>query len=131
MTVRLRFPRVNKRQKAHRRGIWAENIAALYLLFKGYRILAMRYKTPVGEIDILLQKRDCLVAVEVKTRPFIDAALESVRPQAQKRIEKALLHFLAMNEEYSAYNLRFDVIALCLKWPFSLRHLDNAWQSRS
>lgn len=91
----------------------------------------MRYKTPVGEIDILLQKRDCLVAVEVKTRSSVDAALESVRPKAQKRIEKALLHFVGMNEEYGGHNLRFDVIALCLKWPFSLRHLDNAWRSSS
>ena len=131
MSARLRYPKMNKRQKAHSKGVWAEYLAAAYLLLKGYKILAMRYKTPVGEIDILVRKRGCLVAVEVKARASVNAALESLQPKGQKRIEKALLHFLSMNEEYGSYSLRFDVIALCLKWPFSFRHLDNAWEARS
>ena len=121
---------MNKRRASYRRGLWAERLAALYLMFKGYRILAMRYKTPVGEIDILARKRDYLVAVEVKARDSVDKAFESVQPRARARIEKALKHFLAINEEYAAYGLRFDVIALCMRLPFSLRHLDNAWEAR-
>lgn len=122
---------MNKRQKAHKRGILAENIAALYLLLKGYRIVCMRYKTPVGEIDILAQKRNGLVAVEVKTRRDVGDALDAVTTRSQKRIEKALLHYVSMNDGFSGRDLRFDVIVLCFKWPFLLRHLDNAWQARS
>ena len=39
-----------KRKIAYRAGIRAELIAVLYLMIKGYRVLAYRYKTPVGEI---------------------------------------------------------------------------------
>lgn len=114
---------------AYKSGIWAERIAAFYLMFKGYRILHMRYKTPVGEIDLLARKGRCLVAVEVKARRVMNDALESVRPKARRRIEKATLHFIALNEGYDDWGIRFDVIALCMRWPFAIKHLDNAWRS--
>ncbi|MCB1532961.1 MAG: YraN family protein [Alphaproteobacteria bacterium] len=122
---------MTRRIKAYKRGVWAEYLAALYLVLKGYRIVAMRYKTPVGEIDILACKGKALVAVEVKARQAMEDALESVRPRSRQRIEKALLQFISMNAPYADYALRFDVIALCMHWPFSLQHLDNAWQARS
>ncbi len=45
-----------RRRKALRRGSAAEYIAAIFLMLKGYRILAMRYKTKLGEIDIIARK---------------------------------------------------------------------------
>jgi putative endonuclease len=39
------------RVRAYRRGLLAETIAAFMLRLKGHRIVAKRYKTPVGEID--------------------------------------------------------------------------------
>ncbi len=44
------------RARAYRRGLFAETIAALLLRLKGHRILARRYKTPVGEIDLVALK---------------------------------------------------------------------------
>ena len=41
------------RQAAHARGHHSESVAALYLRLKGYRILARRLKTHVGEIDLV------------------------------------------------------------------------------
>ena len=122
---------MNKRQKAHRKGIWAERLAALYLMLKGYKILEMRYKTPVGEIDILAQKKNALVAVEVKMRVALVDALEAVVPKSQLRIEKTIGYFLALNPEYSVCDVRFDVIAVQMRLPFLMRHLDNAWQART
>jgi Holliday junction resolvase-like predicted endonuclease len=57
-----------ERRLAFRFGLTAESRAAAYLIAKGYRILARRFKTPVGEIDIVARRRGVLVFVEVKAR---------------------------------------------------------------
>ncbi len=56
------------RVKAYRSGHAAETIAALMLRLKGHRIVARRYKTPVGEIDLVALKGKRLAFVEVKRR---------------------------------------------------------------
>jgi hypothetical protein len=67
-----------ERQVAFRTGISAESRAAAFLIAKGFRILARRYRTPVGEIDIVARRRKLLVFVEVKARErFDDAACRS------------------------------------------------------
>jgi hypothetical protein len=63
-----------KRIRAYRCGRFAEAIAALLLRAKGHRILARRYKTPVGEIDLVALKGRRLAFVEVKQRRTIDDA---------------------------------------------------------
>ena len=60
-----------ERQVAFRTGISAESRAAAFLIAKGFRILARRYRTPVGEIDIVARRRKLLVFVEVKARERI------------------------------------------------------------
>lgn len=63
---------------AFRTGISAESRAAMLLIAKGFRILARRWKSPVGEIDIVARRRHLLVFVEVKARERIDDAAWSV-----------------------------------------------------
>jgi putative endonuclease len=58
----------SKRVAAFRLGLSAESRAAMFLIAKGYRILARRFKTPFGEIDIVARRRRALVFVEVKAR---------------------------------------------------------------
>ncbi len=125
----MKTARKNKRQDAYRRGLRAESFAALYLQMKGYRILRRRYKTPVGEIDLIAQKKKMLVIVEVKTRRTRREALESITHRGQIRIEKAALYFLMHHPDFTDYTLRFDVMAGAP--PFCWQHLDNAWQARS
>ena len=124
---------MNPKRTSYQRGLWAEKWAALYLRLKGYRILKTRYKTPVGEIDLIAVKKKTLVFVEVKARAHIDDALHAVNMRAQRRIQKASGHFVIYHPEYTAYDMRFDVIAFAKGivggyWP---RHLDNAWQAHS
>ncbi len=119
----------SKKQNAYKKGIWAEYVAVVYFWLHGYRILSIRYKTPVGEIDVLARKGDSLVALEVKARKTIDNALESIPAKSRKRIEKAAQYYLMQHPEYLEYNIRFDVFAFA--WPCHIRHLDNAWQARS
>ncbi|NKF34370.1 YraN family protein, partial [Pseudomonas sp. BGM005] len=56
------------RRKALRRGLVSEYVAAVFLMLKGYRILALRHRTRLGEIDIVARKGDLAVFVEVKAR---------------------------------------------------------------
>src|SRR5664279_3238953 len=59
-------------------GISAESRAAVWLLAHGYRILARRWKSPLGEIDIIAARRHLLIFVEVKARAKLDDAAEAV-----------------------------------------------------
>ena len=54
------------RVAAYRHGLRAEIAAASLLLAKGYRILARRYKTPLGEIDLVVRRGSTIAFVEVK-----------------------------------------------------------------
>lgn len=116
-----------ERVKAHRRGIWAEHIARFYLRLKGYRILEHRYKTYVGEIDIIARKGHIIVFAEVKSRRTKEEALQAVHLQNQKRITRAAQDFLMRNDDLESFDMRFDVIVVNALWPFSVHHLDNAW----
>ncbi len=48
------------RVAAFRTGLSAESRAAAFLIAKGYRILAKRFRTPHGEIDLVAKKRNLL-----------------------------------------------------------------------
>ncbi|HBR68467.1 MAG TPA: YraN family protein [Rhodospirillaceae bacterium] len=117
------------KQKAYGRGLWAESLAALFLMVRGCRILARRYKTPVGEIDLIARKGDTLLMVEVKARNNLGSGVEAVDIKTQKRIENAARFFVSAHPRYQNFTVRFDVVAVAR--PFRLRHLDNAWQARS
>src|SRR5215207_4690061 len=71
---------------AFRFGLSAESRAAAYLVAKGYRIVARRYRSPVGEIDIVARRRNTLIFVEVKARARLDDAAEAVIVRQQRRI---------------------------------------------
>jgi putative endonuclease len=127
---RLRaMAKANRKQRAHQRGLWAEFAIMLYFRLKGYRVLARRYKTPVGEIDLVVVRRKTLIFAEVKAHRQMQNSLQAVDAQARRRIERAAMHFLAHHPVYAGHDMRFDVLALAT--PFSFTHLDNAWQPRS
>src|SRR5262245_66396588 len=84
-----------ERQVAFRTGISAESRAAMLLIAKGFRILARRWKSPVGEIDIIARRRNLLIFVEVKARDTLDDAAWSVTERQQARIIAAAELWLA------------------------------------
>ena len=75
-----------ERVAAFRTGVSAETRAAAYLMAKGYRVLAKRFRTPYGEIDIVARRRNLLAFVEVKARASLDEAAYAVTPRNQRRI---------------------------------------------
>ncbi len=105
-------------------GHLAEFVAAWMLRIKGYRILQKRYRTPVGEIDLIAVRGRTLVAIEVKQRNCFLKAGEAITIKQRKRIEMALLLYMR-NLRWVPENIRFDAIYLIpYKWP---KHIVNAW----
>jgi len=94
-----RPPADPERRIAFRFGLSAESRAAAYLIAKGYRILFRRFRTPVGEIDIVARRRGVLVFVEVKARERLADAAEAIGKRQQNRIIAAAEFWLAGHPE--------------------------------
>jgi putative endonuclease len=99
-----------ERQIAFRTGISAESRAAALLIAKGFRILARRWKSPVGEIDIIARRRSLLVFVEVKARETLDDAAWAVSERQRSRIIAAAEAWLARNADDRIRDIRFDAM---------------------
>jgi putative endonuclease len=99
-----------ERQIAFRTGISAESRAAALLIVKGFRILARRWRSPVGEIDIIARRRSLLVFVEVKARETLDDAAWSVTERQRGRIIAAAEAWLAQNADDRIHDIRFDAM---------------------
>jgi putative endonuclease len=114
-----------RRVKAYRRGLLSESFAAFLLRLKGHRILARRYKTPVGEIDLVALKGKRLAFVEVKHRRSFEEAGFSLPTRARRRIVRAAQYWLSGHPDYAGHDIAFDVV---LAAPWSLpRYIANAF----
>jgi putative endonuclease len=104
-----------ERVAAFRTGLSAEARAAGWLMAKGYRILAKRFRTPYGEIDIVARRRNLLAFVEVKARASLDEAAYAVTPRNQRRIIDAAQAWLMTHPEHADFEMRFDVMLIAPK----------------
>lgn len=82
------------RKQAERLGRRAEWAAALWLILKGYRILAHRARTPYGEIDLIAVRNRVVCFVEVKARADLATALSAPGPRQLRRIAAAASHWM-------------------------------------
>ena len=120
-------PKSKARIEAYLGGHRGEALAAWYLRFKLYRIIARRYKTPLGEIDLIVQRFGTIAFVEVKTRSKAAAERETLEGINQGRISRAAQYWLAKHPAQAGAILRFDVIFLArCHWP---RHISNAFDA--
>lgn len=111
---------------SYQTGLWAEALCRFSLRIKFYHILAARYRSPFGEIDIVAARGHVLAIVEVKARPTFDTALEAISPRQRQRLQQAAMDFLAHNPRYNGHTIRFDVM---LAAPNVLpRHVKDAWR---
>jgi putative endonuclease len=118
-----------ERVAAFRTGLSAESRAAAFLMAKGYRILAKRFRTAHGEIDIVARRRNLIAFVEVKARAGLDEAAFAVTPRQQARIIDTAQGWLVAHPEHADFELRFDVILIA---PRHLpRHLLAAFDASS
>lgn len=93
-------------------GDWGEDWAAKHLQGHGYRIVALRYRTRHGEIDIIAADLEYIIFIEVKTRRDnrFSEAREAVSPRKIEKIKQTAALWLAENE--TELQPRFDVIEL-------------------
>ncbi|MDB5588729.1 MAG: YraN family protein [Devosia sp.] len=120
-------PKSDKRIAAHRGGHRAEALAAWFLRLQLYRIIAARYKTPVGEIDLIATRFGVTVFVEVKARRQKSGYAEALEAVNTSRISRAAQYWLAKHPAQAETPFRFDVIFLAPRsWP---RHVINAFDA--
>jgi putative endonuclease len=101
-----------ERVAAFQTGLSAESRAAVWLIAKGYRILARRFRTPHGEIDIVARRRNLIAFVEVKARASLDEAAYAVTARQQQRIVNAAEGWLMAHPEHADFELRFDAMLI-------------------
>jgi putative endonuclease len=119
----------SERQVAFRTGISAESRAAAFLIAKGFRILARRWRCPLGEIDIVARRRGLLVFVEVKARDTLDGAAWSVTERQRARIAAAAEVWLAQYPDARIRDVRFDAMLVA---PGRIpRHITAAFDASS
>jgi putative endonuclease len=104
-----------ERVAAFRTGISAEARAVAWLTAKGYRILARRFRSPYGEIDIVARRRNLIAFVEVKARASLDDAAWAVTPRQQQRIINAAQAWLMDHPEHAEFEMRFDAMLIAPK----------------
>ena len=126
MPPRSRSKPSSRRLAAEAFGHRGEALAALFLQLKLYGIIERRFKTPVGEIDLIARRFGVTVFVEVKARQRAGIEAEALGAVNRQRIIRAAQYYLMRHPELADTPLRFDVIFLA---PGKLpRHLVNAFQ---
>lgn len=117
--------RTRDRRRAEQGGRAAERWASLYLQLKLYRILAHRFRTQAGEIDLIVKRGSTVAFVEVKRRATRAQAAEAISPAGRRRIQRAAALFMAKNPHLSGCTLRLDAVFIIPKrWPL---HVEGAW----
>lgn len=98
--------------KNYRFGKLGEWVTQKFLLIKGYRLIALNYKSYFGEIDIVAKKGNTIVFVEVKTRKK-NQMMEIILSSHQvERIKRAAEFFIAKNPCYQNCKIRFDLVLI-------------------
>ena len=113
------------RTATYQRGLWAETLCCLVLRLKLYRIVARRYKTGLGEIDIIAARGRTLVIIEVKARRTRDDAAAAIPERQQTRLIRSASVFLAQHPCFKNHDIRFDAM-LVVPWRYPV-HLENAF----
>lgn len=124
-----------ERRRAEQAGRLAEYLALGYLVLTGHRILARRFRSPAGEIDLIVRRGSLIIFCEVKFRhdvstrkPVSDDGLPS--PRQRQRICRTAQEFLKQRHVSPEFECRIDLIQISRVsahggWPLS--HLRDAW----
>ncbi|MGE5403791.1 MAG: YraN family protein [Candidatus Saccharibacteria bacterium] len=91
-----------------------EELAAVYLQRRGYKIITRNYRSRWGEIDIICRKNGVLIFVEVRSKSGdrFGEPEESITPAKMEKIRKTAFAYLEKESEVSFREIRFDFIAV-------------------
>jgi putative endonuclease len=116
----------SERRRRYLRGRVSEWIAAASLLTRGYRILGLRVRTPLGEIDLIAKRGQRIAFIEVKRRNQREDAEAALAPRQAERLRRAAEYWLSRRPAYADCERGFDAI-LVLPWRLPV-HLVDALQ---
>ncbi len=110
------------RRRRYRSGLTAEIVAAAYLIAKRHRILARRYKTAAGEIDLVARASRRIAFIEVKRRATLEDCEAAVTPRLRQRVRRAAGLWLARHPQFKDHDIGFDLVFIVpRRWPVYLR----------
>jgi putative endonuclease len=97
-----------------RRGDAAEQLACDHLLDRGLSLVERNYRSPHGEIDLVMQAPGTLVFVEVRYRRAAQfgTPAETVDVRKQARLRATAEHFLQRHPQGCKSACRFDIVAV-------------------
>ena len=106
-----------------------EDLAARFLIKRGYRIMERNYRTRSGEIDLIALHDGAVVFVEVKTRTSdaFGAPEHAVNPRKQQRMVKAALGYIKYKKLHQV-PCRFDVVAITTAAEKEVELIQNAFE---
>lgn len=110
-------------------GDLGEQVAARFLASKQYEIVDRNYRWARGEIDIVAQKNDTLIFVEVKTarKDTFGAPETWIDKRKQNQLAQVALHYL-QEKEIEGLDCRFDVVAIMAQGKqWTINHIENAF----
>lgn len=105
-----------------------EELAVKHLKENGYKIVETNYRFKKDELDIIAEKNDSLIIVEVKTRvnEYFGRPEEFVSQGKQKRIINCANQYILEKDIES--EIRFDIIAVVINSKrTSLNHIEEAF----
>ncbi len=116
----------NQRVSSYAKGLMGEDHALAYLQNRGMVLLERRYRSPYGEVDLIVRDGEQLVFVEVKARSRAPkgAGLTAITPAKQRRLLQAASMYLAQN--HWTGSLRFDVVEITQE---GICHIQNAFDA--
>lgn len=105
-----------------------EDFAAKYLIETGYEILSRNYWTRYSEVDIIAQKDDTVVFIEVKLRKSntYGSGIEAITKKKMDNIINAANHYLVENYKDTPI-CRFDCIEVVFNNNWEILHTKNAF----
>ncbi len=112
---------------ARHTGDHGEDLAARFLQERGYQLVRQNFRYGHAEIDLIMQKGNLLVFVEVKTRRNAEYGYpeEFVSKKQAAQIIRAAEHFIVQQDWQG--NIRFDIIAILTEPATDIQHLPDAF----
>ena len=107
-----------------------ENAALDYLVQRGMTMLDRRYRSPYGEIDLILLDGDILVFAEVKAREKLgrSEAQFAITPSKRRRMMETVRYYLDEHSEHALRMMRFDVVTVARD---GILHIPNAFEGEA
>jgi putative endonuclease len=102
-------------------GQYSEKFVMIFLWLKGYKILKNRFKSYLGEIDIIAFKKNQIIFIEVKARKYKTNQEKILSNSQILRIKKSAEFFISKNSNLKKYKWRFDFIEVAPMFLFFLK----------